>query len=140
MASSANKVLADTSVLLDVLNEDPQWFEWSARRLEPLITARRLVINPLIYAEVSVQFESFEALEEAIREFAFERLPLPYEAGFLAGKAFVLYRSHGGSKTSPLPDFYIGAHASIAGLTLLTRDPRRYRHYFPKLKLISPRE
>jgi predicted nucleic acid-binding protein len=131
-------VLVDSNVLIDIFTADPRWFDWSARHLEPLITARRLAINPIIYAEVSVQFDSIEALEAAMRDFAFARLALPYEAGFLAGKAFVRYRGHGGARHSPLPDFYIGAHAALAGLTLLTRDARRYRRYFPKLNIISP--
>lgn len=134
----ADKVLVDSNVLIDILQEDEDWFPWSSARLGPLIGARRLVLDPIVYAEVSIAFASIEELEEAIADFAFERQPLPWEAGFLAGKAFERYRRRGGVKRSPLPDFYIGAHAAIAGLRLLTRDPRRYREYFPGLKLIAP--
>jgi predicted nucleic acid-binding protein len=135
----AGKVLVDSNVLIDVIQEDPVWFDWSARRLRAAAEARHAVINPIIYAEVSIGFNTLESFEHAISLFGLERQPLPWEAAFLAGKAFALYRQRRGTKLSPLPDFYIAAHASIAGLTLLTRDARRYREYFPKLKLIVPR-
>lgn len=134
----ASRVLVDSNVLIDILQEDEQWFSWSAARLAPLVDARRLVLDPIVYAEVSIGFSSIEDLEAAIAGFGFERRPLPWEAGFLAGKAFERYRRRGGVKRSPLPDFYIGAHAAIAGLQLLTRDPRRYREYYPGLELIAP--
>ncbi len=97
-----------------------------------------LAINPIIYAEVSIGFERIEALEEALPTSTFHRLALPWEAAFLAGKCFLAYRRRGGVRSSPLPDFYIGAHASVLGMTLLTRDATRYRTYFPKLQLIAP--
>jgi predicted nucleic acid-binding protein len=133
-----DRVLVDSNVLIDILQEDEEWFSWSSARLAPLVDARRLVLDPIVYAEVSIAFASIEDLEAAIGGFGFERQPLPWEAGFLAGKAFERYRRRGGVKRSPLPDFYIGAHAAIAGLKLLTRDPRRYREYYPGLKLIAP--
>ena len=134
----AARVLVDSNVLIDILQEDEEWFSWSSARLAPLVDARRLVIDPIVYAEVSIAFASIEDFEAAIGGFDFERQPLPWEAGFLAGKAFERYRRRGGVKRSPLPDFYIGAHAAIAGLKLLTRDPRRYREYYPGLQLIAP--
>ena len=97
-----------------------------------------IAINPIIYAEVSAGFATIELLDVHLGDGAFRRLALPYEAGFIAGRAFVDYRRRGGQRTSPLPDFYIGAHAAVAGLSLLTRDPRRYAGYFPRVRLISP--
>ena len=99
-----------------------------------------LVINPIIYSEVSVGFERIEELDEVFPGDSFRRDPLPWEAAFLAGKCFLEYRRRGGTRRSPLPDFYIGAHAAIAGLPLLTRDARRYRTYFPQLRLLAPPE
>lgn len=131
-------VLVDSNVLLDVLTEDPRWFSWSAAALARFADETLLAINPIIYAEVSIRFASIEDLEEALPSGTFERLPLPWEAAFLAGKCFVKYRRHGGRKGSPLPDFYIGAHAAVAGMGLLTRDASRYRTYFPALRLIAP--
>lgn len=132
------QVLVDSNVLLDVLTEDPAWYDWSAQALARAAADRQLCINPLVYAEVSVGFERIEALDEALPAADFARLPLPWEASFLAGKAFLAYRRRGGSRHSPLPDFLIGAHAAVAGLPLLTRDARRYRTYFPTLSLIAP--
>lgn len=97
-----------------------------------------LVINPIIYAEVSVSFQRIEDLDEVVSPGWFRRDPLPWEAAFLAGKCFLVYRRKGGARRSPLPDFYIGAHAAVAGLTLLTRDARRYRSYFPQLNILAP--
>jgi predicted nucleic acid-binding protein len=131
-------VLVDTNVLIDVLGEDTNWTEWSAAALERAGDTARLVINPVIYCEVSVQYSSIEALAEALPTTAFEREPLPFEAAFLAGKAYLAYRRRGGTKQSLLPDFLIGAHAAIAGYRLLTRDATRYRTYFPRLDLIAP--
>ena len=102
--------------------------------------AGRVVINPLIYAEVSVGYQTVEELEELLPAADYEREPLPYLAGFAAGKAFVRYRGGGGEKRSPMPDFYIGAHAAITGYRLLTRDVRRYRTYFPTISIIAPRQ
>ena len=131
-------VLVDTNVLLDVATEDPLWFDWSASRLSQAANRDGLAINPIVYAELSVHYDTLEALEAALSGYPFARLALPWDAAFVAGKAYRRYRSRGGSKRSPLPDFYIGAHAAVAGLGLLTRDAKRYRDYFPRLKLITP--
>jgi predicted nucleic acid-binding protein len=130
--------LVDSNVLLDVLTEDPAWSAWSSAALAKEAEISALVINPIIYAEVSAGFPRIEDANAALPEASFRRDPLPWEAGFLAGRCFVLYRRQGGQKRSPLPDFYIGAHAAVAGMTLLTRDAARYRTYFPSLKLIAP--
>jgi hypothetical protein len=131
-------VLVDSNVLLDIMTEDPQWFSWSAGALARAAETMRLVINPIIYAEVSIRYSRIEDLNQALPQTFVEREPLPYEAAFLAGKAFLIYRKHSGVRRSPLPDFFIGAHASIARYSLLTRDAGRYRSYFPKLPLIAP--
>ena len=131
-------VLVDSNVLLDVIGRDPAWFGWSSDALSQAADVSRLVINPIIFSEVSVRYSKIEDLEEALPRSFVEREPIPYEAAFLAGKVFVAYRRRGGDKRSPLPDFFIGAHAAIAGHTLLTRDPRRYRTSFPGLRLIAP--
>lgn len=132
--------LVDSSVLLDVLTNDPEWADWSGLHLAECADRGLLIINPIIYAEVSVGFQRIEELEEALSPDAFRREPLPWEGAFLAGKAFLAYRRNRGRKGTPLPDFYIGAHAAVAGLTLFTRDPGRYRTYFPKVTLIAPEE
>lgn len=131
-------VLIDSNVLLDILTQDPSWCEWSAAALARIAEREVLAINPIVFAEVSVGFERIEELEQAVPAHRFHRLALPWEAAFLAGKCFLAYRRRGGTRASPLPDFYIGAHASVAGLRLLTRDATRYRSYFPKLRLIAP--
>ena len=131
-------VLVDSNVILDVLTEDARWLAWSAEALAQAAEVDVLVINPIIYAEVSVRFERIEELEEALPTTLFRREPLPWEAGFLAGKCFLAYRQLGGPRRSPLPDFYIGAHAAVHSMTLLTRDAARYRSYFPTLSLIAP--
>ena len=131
-------VLMDSSDLLDILTEDRTWFARSAARLEALAEGHGLVINPIIYAEVSIGFQRIEDLDAALSPDVFHREDLPWEAAFLAGKCFLKYRRAGGAKRSPLPDFYIGAHASVRGLTLLTRDRGRYRSFFPRLDLILP--
>lgn len=131
-------VLVDSNVLLDILTQDPRWCEWSATALARIAERELLAINPIIFAEVSVGFERIEELEEAVPASRFHRLSLPWEAAFLAGKCFLAYRKRGGARSSPLPDFYIGAHASVAGLRLLTRDAARYRSYFPRLRLVAP--
>jgi predicted nucleic acid-binding protein len=130
--------LVDSNVLLDVLTEDSTWFVWSAEALAQQAGDSALVINPIIYAEVSIGFERIEELDETLNAAGFERRPLPWEAAFLAGKCFQRYRSRGGVRTSTLPDFYIGAHAAVSGFALLTRDAARYRTYFPGLEVISP--
>lgn len=131
-------VLVDSNVILDVLTEDPTWFDWSSAALAAAAEREVLVVNPLVYAEVSVRFERIEELDAALPPEHFRREGLPWEAGFLAGKCFRSYRRGGGTRRSPLPDFYVGAHAAVRGYTLLTRDPGRYRTYFPRLKLIAP--
>jgi hypothetical protein len=132
-------VLVDSNVLLDVITADPEWGQWSSETLERHGNEAVLVINALIYAEVSVGFDSIERLEETLPVDLYRREQLPYEAAFLAGKVFVRYRASGGARRSPLPDFYIGAHAAVAGHRLLTRDARRYRTYFPRIDLIAPK-
>ncbi|WP_434618648.1 type II toxin-antitoxin system VapC family toxin [Arthrobacter sp. A5] len=135
---AARRFLVDSNVLLDVALQDADWSSWSEDAMaEPLRTGT-VAINPLIYAEVSVGYKRIESLDAALPEELFARLPIPYQAGFLAGKAFAQYRSRGGLKRAPLPDFYIGAHAAVSGLTLITRDSRRYRAYFPTVELICP--
>jgi predicted nucleic acid-binding protein len=131
-------VLVDSNVILDVVTEDARWQEWSADALERCADDRILVINALICAEVSIGFERIEDLDDVLPARDLRRESLPWEAAFLAGKVFVRYRRAGGVRRSPLPDFYIGAHAAIRGYALLTRDPRRYRTYFPTLDLIAP--
>lgn len=130
--------LVDSNVLLDVLYKDKAWFDWSSVALAECFRGGRLCINPIIYAEVSTGYHRVEELEAALPQDLFVRLQIPFEAAFLAGKAFLTYRRRGGAKTSPLPDFLIGAHAATAGLRLLTRDARRYRTYFPSLELVAP--
>lgn len=133
-----SSVLVDSNVLLDIATDDPTWSDWSATTLERLGDEASLVINPLVYAEVSIGFPTIEGLEAALPADLFRREPLPYEAAFLAGKCFLEYRRGGGTKRSPLADFYIGAHAGVAGYRLLTRDAARYRTYFPRLEVIAP--
>ena len=130
--------LVDSNVLLDYFDQDSEWFDWSASMLSAAADRGRTAINPLIYAEVSVGFARIEDVETALPHQFFVRADLPWEAGFLAGRIFREYRRKGGVRRSPLPDFFIGAHATIAGMTLLTRDARRYRAYFPKLKIVAP--
>ncbi|MEX1082084.1 MAG: PIN domain-containing protein [Halofilum sp. (in: g-proteobacteria)] len=130
--------LIDSNVLLDVLEEDPHWFDWSSQALASAVDRGPLIINPVIYAEVSVGFETIEELEMLLSGPEFVRAPLPWEAAFLAGKCFLDYRRRDGHKRSPLPDFFIGAHAAVEGLTLVTRDASRYRTYFPMLNLVRP--
>jgi hypothetical protein len=134
---ASSGVLVDSNVLLDLFTEDPTWASWSGQRLAEAFDAGQVVINPLVYAEISVAFERIETLEGAIPA-RLEREDLPWEAAFLAGKCFVEYRRRGGIRRSPLPDFYIGAHAAVTGRALLTRDNRRYRALLPALTLISP--
>ncbi len=130
--------LVDSNVLLDVLTEDERWFSWSSEALSQRAGESALVINPIVYAEVSIGFTRIEDLDETLNVAGLERRPLPWEAAFLAGKCFQRHRLRGGVRTSTLPDFYIGAHAAVSGLALLTRDAARYRTYFPGLEVISP--
>jgi predicted nucleic acid-binding protein len=132
-------VLVDSNVILDVFTQNTSWFAWSSSALERCANEGMLCINPIIYAEVSIRFESIEQMEAALPRDVFARLDIPLEAAFLAGKAFVRYRKRGGVRTSTLPDFFIGAHAAVAGLRLLTRDDRRYRTYFPTVTYVAPR-
>ncbi len=135
---STHEVLVDSNIILDIVTHDAQWYNWSAGQLETLAEDHILIINPIIYSEVSVGFDQIEDLNEALPAEFFRREDLPWEAGFLAGKCFIKYRKSGGTRRSPLPDFYIGAHAAIRGIPLITRDTQRYSSYFPKLTLISP--
>jgi predicted nucleic acid-binding protein len=133
-----NATLVDSNILLDIATKDPIWFDWSSQALEAAANESPLIINAIIYAEVSIRFGRIEELESAIPATLYRREPLPFEAAFLAGKAFLRYRRRGGARVRPLPDLYIGAHAAIAQYRLLTRDPRRYRTYFPTVELIAP--
>jgi len=136
--SRCRGVLVDSNVLLDVATNDPHWGDWSGRALAEVAEHTTLIINPIIYAEVSIGYTTIEALDEVLPANLYQRETLPWEAGFLAGKSFLQYRRRGGSRTSPLPDFYIGAHAAIGRLALLTRDAARYRSYFPKVEILAP--
>jgi len=131
-------VLIDSNVLLDIMTEDANWLAWSAQAVERAADRYRLVINPVIYAELSIRFARVEDLDDALPKTMFDREAIPYDAAFLAGKSFLAYRQRGGTKQSPLPDFFIGAHAAVAGYLLMTRDAARYLTYFPKLSLITP--
>jgi predicted nucleic acid-binding protein len=133
-----NATLVDSNVLFDFLTEDEEWFDWSSAMLEQAGNAGSVAINQIIYAEISVRYATIEQLDDDLSAEYFVRVSLPWDAAFLAGKAFADYKRRTGTRRSPLPDFYIGAHAAVAGMTLLTRDPRRYRAYFPKLRLLSP--
>lgn len=129
--------MIDSCVLLDIATDDPSWAQWSSDAVSRAMDEGGAVINPLIYAEVSVGYDSLESLEAALTP-EIARDPLPYEAAFLAGKAFMAYRHRGGTKRSPLPDFYIGAHAAVRSYRLLTRDAARFRTYFSGLDVIAP--
>ena len=133
-------ILVDSNVILDIATEDETWFQWSSETLAQYAETHILVINPIIYAEVSIGFDRIEDIEIVLSPAIFRKEPLPWEAAFLAGKCFLAYRRRGGKRRSTLPDFFIGAHASVAGIPLLTRDTSRYRTYFPKLILIAPNE
>ncbi len=130
--------LVDSNILLDVLTESQRWAPGSARALDQEARSSILAINQIIFAEVAAGFNAIEEVHQALPEALFSRQDLPWDAAFLAGKAFVEYRRRGGSRRSPMPDFYIGAHAAISGMRLLTRDPRRYRDYFPTVEVVGP--
>ena len=132
------KVLVDSNIILDVFLDDPNWAEWSESQLEKFSLITKLFINPVVYSEVSIGFKRIEELEIALNQAGFQMLEMPKEALFLAGKAFSKYRRKKGTKRSPLPDFYIGAQAAVFGMNLITRDPSRYRTYFPTVHIISP--
>lgn len=131
-------VLVDSSVVLDVFLDDPEWADWSEGTLSKLSETRSLCINPIIYTEISIGFERIEELEKAVGECGLKMAGIPREALFLAGKAYGRYRKGRGKKVAPLPDFFIGAHAAVEGLELVTRDVRRIKTYFPSVKIISP--
>jgi hypothetical protein len=131
-------ILVDTNIFVDLWTADPEWGEWSADALARAVESGPIGINPVIYAELSLGFERESDLRRALAGGGVRRWPLPYAAAWPAARAFAGYRRRGGSRTVPLPDFFIGAHALVERLTLLTRDPRRYRTYFPRLRLISP--
>ncbi len=131
-------VLVDSNVLLDVLTQDQRWLGWSGNALAEAAEIGRLIINPVIYAEISIRFRSIEDLEDALPGHMIEREPIPFAAAFLAGKVYWSYRKRGGVKHSPLPDFFIGAHAAVSGYKLLTRDVKHYRSNFTGLELIAP--
>lgn len=128
--------LVDASVLLDIVTEDKRWMSWSADALTEAAARGDLAINPIVFAEVSLAYDTIEALDAAL--LSFTRLSLPYEAGFLAARCYVRYRRGGGSRRSPLPDFCIGAHAAVERYELLTRDAARYRSFFPSLRIVAP--
>jgi predicted nucleic acid-binding protein len=130
--------LFDTNVLLDIATADPTWLAWSEMQFRTAAARGPILINPIIYAELVPAFASAAELDRWLDPAIFQRLPLPYSAGWLAAQAFLKYRRSGGAKTSPLPDFYIGAHAEIEKRTLVTRDAARYRTYFPNVSLIAP--
>jgi predicted nucleic acid-binding protein len=132
-------MLVDTNVLVDVLQNDPQWADWSIAQLQAQSKVHRLSINPIIYAELSLNFSTVEALDAVISRMELDLLDIPKPALFLAGKAFMQYRRGGGLKTNVLADFFIGAHAAVSGLPLLTRDTRRYQIYFPSINLVTPK-
>ena len=132
-------ILVDSNIILDVFLDDPNWAEWSESKLVKFSSVTKLFINPVVYSEVSIGFQRIEELEFALNQTGFQMLEIPKEALFLAGKAFLTYRKNKGTKPSPLPDFYIGAQAAILKMDLITRDPSRYRTYFPTVQLISPK-
>jgi predicted nucleic acid-binding protein len=135
-----SKVLVDSNVIIDVAQSNSAWRDWSEHALRQVVNRSVAVINPIIYAELAAGYAAREKLEEVLAASSYQREDLPWNAGFMAGRCFVEYRRRGGARTSPLPDFYIGAHAVVRRYKLLTRDARRYRGYFPKLELICPPE
>jgi predicted nucleic acid-binding protein len=131
-------ILIDSNILLDLATEDSEWYSWSSAAVAAAGSSSDLVINPVIYAEASVRYASPAEFDSAFPPDFFRRMPLPYTAAFLAGKAHLKYRQRGGMRTSTLPDFFIGAHAAVSGFRILTRDDRRFRRYFPTVGLIAP--
>lgn len=131
-------MLVDTNVLVDVLENDPDWADWSITQLQAQSKVHRLVINPIIYSELSLTFSTVEALDHVLDGMELRMLEVPKPALFLAGKAFVQYRRNGGVKNNVFGDFFIGAHAAVSGMPVLTRDTRRYKNYFPRVKLVAP--
>lgn len=133
-----NGILVDSSVLIDVATENAVWTGRSRQAIEFVGRDRELIINPIVFAEVSVPFDRVEEIDERLPNDVFRREDIPWEAAFLAGKAFVSYRRRGGERSSPLPDFFIGAHAAVRGYGLLTRDPKRFQTYFPTVEVFVP--
>lgn len=133
-------ILVDSNILLDIATADPEWLPWSQAALADALLAGPVAINQLVYAEVSIAYRHAAEFDAVLARLRIRRADLPWEAAFLAGQAFLTYRRNGGVRTSPLPDFYIGAHAQTADWQLLTRDDKRYRSYFPQLSLIAPQQ
>lgn len=131
-------LFVDTNVLVDVLEDDPEWGDWSVRQLRDQSQVHELIINPVVYAELSLAYASVEALDQAIQAMGLVMREIPRSALFLAGKAFVKYRRGGGTKNNVMADFFIGAHAAVLDCAILTRDARRYKNYFPRVPLIVP--
>jgi predicted nucleic acid-binding protein len=131
-------ILIDSNILLDIASEDSEWYSWSSAAVAAAGNSSDLAINPIIYAEASVRYASPAEFDTAFPPDFFRRLPMPYPSAFLAGKAQLAYRNHGGLRVATLPDFFIGAHAAIANYKIMTRDPRRFRRYFPTVTLIAP--
>lgn len=130
--------IADSNVLIDIFERDEHWAEWSYKTLQAALSDCPVYINPLIYAEISVRFTTDQELDDLLSGMFIDKENLPWDAAFGAGKAYLDYKRQGGNRRSPLPDFYIGAHAQVSGRTLITRDAARYKKYFPKIKLIAP--
>jgi predicted nucleic acid-binding protein len=133
-----NGVLVDACVLLDLFTSDPRWADWSESTLERYSQTNSLYINAIVYAEVSVGFDEIEVLDQALSELGIKVLEIPREALFLAGKVFLQYRKNQGAKRSPLPDFFIGSHAAVSQLVLITRDTKNYQTYFPQIEIVLP--
>jgi len=131
-------VMLDSCVYLDIFTHDKQWYAWSSNALSSAANKGSIVINPIIYAEISVCFERIEELEQVLPSDVFDYRPISREVAFLAGKVFLKYRTRGDAKSLPPPDFFIGAHAAIENLTLITRDAKRFKTYFPGLNMLSP--
>jgi predicted nucleic acid-binding protein len=130
--------LVDSNVLIDIVAEDPRWAAWSDEMLIEVLEEGPVFIDQIVFAEISIGYRTAEACQQALSIRGIERIPIPWPAAFLAGRAFASYRQRGGRKLAPLPDFFIGAHAAVSGLRLLTRDATRYRTYFPTVELIAP--
>lgn len=130
--------LIDSNILIDIWTQDPTWFQWSSHEFSKCLANGEVAINPVINAEISLGFATEPDVEAAIKAAGLTKLPLPFSASFAAGRAFQLYRKRGGTKVSTLPDFFIGAHAEVEKIPLLTRDPSGYRTYFPNIALICP--
>ena len=131
-------ILVDSNVIIDIVTQGQEWSAWSERAFADAAERAPIMINPLIYEEISIKYATPEDLDAVLDDLDVLRAPLPYAAGFLAGRAYLDYRRRGGVRTSPMPDFYIGAHAAVSGLALLTRDAQRYASYFPTVRLIAP--